>query len=187
MNHWMKRSLRYQGQNTMNNQPSPFQQMARSLQQLSRFSRSFLTMHSWKDSCSTRPHRLTQMESFIKKGCLWVGSYAEDIRQVIENCNWTLATPPLSRPVCSKSEPPTECQSCITIDIVYLRSRLFLHSVDNLTKRSETGLLRKRCLKGQIDTLKRIQLYRLKLPKSIHEDQEYKKKEFHIFCALSVI
>lgn len=126
----------------------------------------------------------SQMQSFLKEARRWNPSYEKELKSVTQNCECARAAPPLPRPVCSNGDQPTKKQSQLSIDIVYFNGKPFMHCIDNLTRWSETGVLRTRRLCDQINVIKRIQFYRHGLPDSIKADQEYNRHEFKEFCSL---
>lgn len=124
----------------------------------------------------------TKMKAFIREAHQWDPSYSNTIDQIVNNCNCSLASNPLPRPVCSTSSTPLQSESNISIDVVFFNKKPFLHIIDDRTKWSEVGLLRTRRLSDQIDLLKRIQFHRHGLPNVIRGDQEYNKPQFLGFC-----
>ena len=125
---------------------------------------------------------LTQTKEFIRSARMWKENYGARLEKIISSCPCVLEKPPPPRPVCSKAVAPTTPQEEVAVDIVYFRSKPFLHSIDLCTKWSETGYLRTKRLCDQIKTFTKIQLYRHGVPANIRGDQEYNKTEFRDFC-----
>lgn len=125
----------------------------------------------------------TKMKTFIREAHMWDPSYNDTIDKIVQECTCALAQPPLPRPVCTTSMTPDSNQSHLSIDVVYFEQKPFLHIIDDRTKWSETGLLRTRRLKDQIEVLERIQLHRHGLPEVIRGDQEFNKAPFIQFCS----
>lgn len=58
----------------------------------------------------------------------------------------------------------------------------FLHCTVDLSRWSETGILRKQRVQEKTEVLKRVQRYLHRLPKVIRADQKFNKPFFILFC-----
>lgn len=122
------------------------------------------------------------MHSFIKEAQKWRSEYTEIIGGIIEECACSLAARHAPRPVCSGNQPPEVNEEHVSMDVIYFKTKPFLHVINNCPRWSETRPLRTRRLCDQIEMLNPIQLFKHGIPLLVRADQEYNKREFFKFC-----
>ena len=105
------------------------------------------------------------------------------IEDVIQQCSCNLAFAPRPHAKVGARPPSTEPQANISIDVVHLGGKNFIHAVDECTSWSEVGHISSKAMDVQIRVLYRMQHLRHGPPKTIRCDNEYNNKDFQAFCA----
>lgn len=124
----------------------------------------------------------TSMENYIRAAGLWHGSMQNTIAEIIQQCGCQLAFAPKPHVKVGVRPPSTEPQACISIDVIHLEGKNYIHSIDECTTWSEAGCIPNKSMESQIRVLKRMQHLRHGAPRTIRCDNEYNNTEFKEFC-----
>lgn len=123
-----------------------------------------------------------QVQNYLNTAELWSNDQLPLLNSVISSCKCRLAFPPEPHAVASTSPPGNEIQRHLAVDVIHLGDQNFLHCIDRITGWSELGILSTRQLSEQVNVLKRIQINKHGVPRTIHCDREYNKGDFLEYC-----
>lgn len=124
----------------------------------------------------------TSLKNYIRAAGMWDTSMESIIGDVIQTCPCRLAHPPTPHVKVATRPPSTSPQAHISLDIIHLGGKNYLHTVDECTTWSEAGHIPNRTMETQIRVLTRIHHLRHGAPKTIRCDNEYNNDEFQTFC-----
>ena len=125
----------------------------------------------------------TAIENYIRAAGMWDKSLKRFIDDVLLSCPCRLAFAPSPHPKVASRPPSSSPQSRISIDVIKLGGKNFLHSVDECTLWSEAAVIYRKSMDIQISALRRIQQLRHCPPGTIRCDREYDNSKFRAFCS----
>ncbi len=123
------------------------------------------------------------LEKYIRAAGLWVNEMAQVIDDVLLKCPCRVASNPVPHTKVASRPPTTDPQAFISIDVVQLGGKNFLHTVDECTSWSEVGHIHRKSMDVQISVLRLIQHLRHGPPRTIRCDREYDNEQFKEFCS----
>ena len=124
----------------------------------------------------------TSMLRYIKLAGITDKNVRKMVDAVVSECPCNLALPPKPHSKISARPPSDRPQERISIDVIHLEGRNYLHAVDESSRWSEAGHICSKAMRVQIDVLYRMQHLRHGSPKFIRCDREYFNSEFRAFC-----
>lgn len=107
----------------------------------------------------------------------------DKIKDVVQNCECRSAFKTSPHSKVAVYPPSLYPQVNISLDLIHLDRRNYLHSIEESTSWSEIGYICRKTMDVQIELLRRFQYQRHGPPKSIKCDKEYDNVQFRTVCA----
>lgn len=119
-----------------------------------------------------------QMETKIGEAHRWDSSYIDLIDNIVKKMFQHTGCPARNIFCLYSERRPRKIRRILSLDVVYVNEKQFLHGIGDETKWAKIDLLWPRRLQDQTDVFKRIQLYFHGLPNVIWGCQEFIKASF---------
>lgn len=147
-----------------------------------------LTRRVWRRRISSKQHvqlrnrTATALAKYIRAPGLWSSNSKRWIDEAISQCNCRATFLPCGHAKVGTRPPSRKPQAHISIYVIHLEGRNFIHTVDECTTGLEAGYICRKTMGVQIGVLRCIQYLRHGEPKTVLCDREYRNPRFRQFC-----